>query len=152
MTIQIQAPTAVQTVINDNASLANNTRAAGDYDNGTARDLFAIAYLQVQFDTTAPTAGDIIGYLYNLPGDGEATEIFPEGGDAGLGSNFTPQGHFLVATFVTVDPSTTTDEVLGSLPFSLYPDNNRLVFENVSGQTMDLTWELRIKPFRYQVS
>lgn len=150
--IKYLADTTTQTVIDDNASLATATRAAGDYDNGSELDLFAVAYLTNQYDTTAPSVGDTVAYLYNLPGDGDiTTEVFPEGGDAAIGTDDDPQAIFLVATLVTVNPSITVDEVLASLPFQLYPDGNRFVLKNVSGQTFDATWQLDIKPFKYQV-
>lgn len=150
--IKYLGDTTTQTVIDDNATLGTAARAAGDYDNGTELDLFAVAYLTNQYDATAPSAGDTAAYLYNLPGDGDVTtEVYPEGGDAAIGTDDDPQAIFLVATLVTVNPSITVDEVLASLPFQLYPDGNRFVLKNVSGQTFDLTWQLDIKPFKYQV-
>ncbi len=144
------ADTALQNVIDDDASLSSGSRAAGDYDNGTELDLEAVAYLTVQFDGSAPNVGDTIAHLYNLPGDGAGTEVFPDGGDAALGTDDDPQSIFLVATFVTVNPSTSADEVLASLPFRLYPDGNRFVLKDVSGQTFDSTWQLDIKPSKLQ--
>ena len=151
--IQYLADTALQNVIDDNASLADGSRAAGDYDNSdSARlDLEAVAYLTVQYDGGPPAAGDIVAELYLLPGDGETTEVFPDGGDAGLGTDDTPQAQYLVASFESINPSTSVDEVLGSLPFRLYPDGNRFVLLNTSGQTFDLTWQLDIKPYKRQV-
>ena len=150
--IQLRAPTAVQTVIDDGATLADGGRAAGDYDNGTDLDTHCMAYLTVQWDSGAPSAGEIVGDLFILPGDGEDTEVFPEGGDAGLGTDDTPQAVFRVASFYSVNPSTSVDEVLATPPIPLYPDGNRFVFLNSSGGTFDATWQLDIKPFRYQVS
>ena len=149
--IKLLADTAVQTVIDDNATLANAARAAGDYDNGTELDLEAVAYLTVQYDGGPPTAGDIVAELYVLPGDGAGTEVFPDGGDAGIGTDDTPQAMFLVAVFESVNPSTTVDETLASLPFPMYPDGNRFVILNSSGETFDATWQLDIKPMKRQV-
>ena len=149
--IKLLADTAVQTVIDDNATLANAARAAGDYDNGTELDLEAVAYLTVQYDGGPPTAGDIVAEWYVLPGDGAGTEVFPVGGDAGIGTADTPQAMFLVAVFESVNPSTTVDETLASLPFPMYPDGNRFVILNSSGETFDATWQLDIKPMKRQV-
>lgn len=148
--IKYLADTTTQTVINDDATLATTVRAAGDYDNGTELDLETVAYLTVQWDGTAPTTGDSVAELYNLPGDGAVTEVFPEGGDAAIGTDDDPQGIYLVATLVSVNPSLTVDEVLGTLPFRLYPDGNRFVLKNISGQTFDSTWQLDIKPSKLQ--
>ena len=148
--IKYLADTAVQTVIDDGASLTDGSRAAGDYDNSTELDLEAIAYLTVQFDGGPPTAGDRVADLYILPGDGAGTEVFPDGGDAGLGTDDTPQARWYVGSFETVNPSTTVDETL-AIPVPLYPDGNRFVLLNTSGQTMDSTWQLDIKPIKRQV-
>lgn len=148
--IKLLGDTTTQTVIDDNATLANGSRAAGDYDNSTELDMEAVAYLTVQYDSGPPSAGDNIAELYNLPGDGAGTEVFPEGGDAGLGTDDDPQAIYLVGVFSSINPSLTVDEVLGSLPFRLYPDTNRFVLKNTSGQTFDATWQLDIKPNKYQ--
>lgn len=132
-------------VIDKNASLADAARAAGDYTN-TDRNLWCNAYLTVQFDTTAPVAGDKIGELYLLPGDGEATEVFPQGGDGTVGPDVTPQKIFLVGTFETISPSITVDEELSIPGIQLYAEGNRFVYLNTSGQIMDLTWQLDIRP------
>jgi len=134
-------------VIDDNAALANNVRAAGDFDNDSNKDLYCNVFLKVQFDTTAPSAGFKIAELYVLPGDDAATELFPEGGDAGLGSDFTPQKIFLVGVFETIDPSITTDEELALAGVPLYHSGNRFVLLNTSAQQFDLTWQLDIVPF-----
>ena len=134
-------------VIDDNASLANNVRAAADFDNDGNKDLYCNVFLKVQFDTTAPSANAKIAELYVLPGDDAATELFPEGGDAGLGSDFTPQKIFLVGVFETIDPSITVDEELAMPGVLLYHSGNRFVFLNTSGQIMDSTLQLDIVPF-----
>ena len=90
--IKLLADTALQTVIDDNATLADAARAAGDYDNGTALDLEAVAYLTVQYDTGPPSAGDVVAELYVLPGDGETTEVFPDGGGAGAARHHSRSG------------------------------------------------------------
>jgi len=149
--VKLKADTAVQTVIDDGTTLANAARAAGDYDNGTALDLWCNIYLTVQYDATAPTAGDIVATLWILPGDGAGTEVFPDGGDAGLGTDDDPQGIFFVGSFECVNPSITVDEVLGIPNVQLHPDGNRFVLRNDSGQTFDLTWQLDIKPVKTQV-
>ncbi len=137
-------------VIDDGASLATTVRAAADYDNSAKQDLGCDVYLQVQFDATAPSAGDKIADLYLLPGDGEGTEVFPEGGDAGLGTDVTPQAMLLVGTFETRSPSITVDEILCIPGVSLHGHTNRFVLLNTSGQTFDATWQLSIKPYKLQ--
>jgi len=138
-------------VIDDGASLGTTVRAAGDYDNDTSKFLWCIPKLTVQFDTTAPTALDAIADLYIIPGDGAASEVYAEGGDAGLGTNDTPQVSFYVGTFTTINPSTSTDEVLMLPMIPLYPHGNRFVLENVSGQTFDSTWQLDILPVKLTI-
>lgn len=138
------------TPINDGASLADGVRAAGDYDNSANLDMWCHAYLTVQWDTTPPTAGDIVAELYLLPGDGETSQVFPEGGDAGLGSDKTPQKMFLVGVFETVDPSVSADEVIAIPNIRLSFEGNRFVLLNTSGQTMDSTWQLDIKTYKMQ--
>ncbi len=142
--------TALQTVIDKNASLSNDSRAAGDYDNDTAEDHLAIPYLTVHYDTTAPAAGDLVAELWVLPGDGETTEVFPEGGDGTVGSNVDAQSVFYAGAFESRDPSTSTDEVLALPPHKMYPYGNRYVIKNISGQTFNSTWQLDIKPFKEQ--
>ena len=138
------------TVINDNATLADGARAAGDHDNSSNLDLWCIPYLTVQFDGGPPSVDDEIAELYLLPGDAEASEGYPDGGDSGLGTDDDPQDAFYVGSFHTVNPSTSTDEVLALPPIPLYPHGNRFVLKNVSGQTMDLTWQLDILPYKMQ--
>lgn len=139
-------------VIDDNATLANNTRAAGDYDNDTNKDLFCNVFLTVQYDGGPPTAGDKIAELYILPGDDAATEVFPDGGDAGLGTDDTPQLIHLVGVFESINPSTTVDEELALSGIPLHHSGNRFVILNTSGQTFDSTWQLDIVPFTVTVA
>ena len=139
-------------VINDNATLANGVRAAADYDNDTNKDLWCNVFLTVQWNTTPPTAGDKIGELYIIPGDDAGTEKFPEGGDAGLGTDDTPQRIFLVGVFQSINPSLTVDEILSLTNIPLYHSGNRFVFLNTSGQEMDLTWQLDIVPYTISVA
>ena len=139
-------------VINDNATLGNGVRAAADYDNDANKDLFCNVFLTVQFNTTPPTAGAAIGELYILPGDDAGTELFPEGGDAGLGTDDDPQGLYLVGTFETINPSITVDETLSLAGVPLYHSGNRFVYKNISGQEMDLTWQLDIVPYTITVA
>lgn len=141
---------SLATVINKNAALTNGSRAAGDYDNSTELDAYGEFYLQVQYDTTAPSAGAAVAELYVLPGDGAGTEVFPEGGDGTVGGNRDPQKAFLVHVFESRNPSISADEVLGSPSIPLYGHTNRCVIKNVSGQQFDLTWELRLKPGKSQ--
>lgn len=146
---QLLGDSAVATVIDDNAVLVDGARAAGNYDNSTELDIECVAYLKVQYDGGPPSVGDAIGDLYMLPVfDADTT---PEGGDAGIGTDDTPQAVYLVGVFESINPSTTVDEILGTLPFPLYPSaNNRFVILNTSGQTYDATWELNIKPLKRQ--
>ncbi|MFQ5850893.1 MAG: hypothetical protein ACE5JU_09930 [Candidatus Binatia bacterium] len=147
--IKYLSDSALATIINDDAALANNVRAAADFNNDTELDLGIMYFLQEQFDATAPAANTKIAELYVLPGDGAATELFPEGGDAGLGTDNTPQKRFLVEVFETINPSITVNELLGGVGL-LYPHGNRHVLLNISGQQFDLTWELRGKPYKLQ--
>jgi len=137
-------------VIDDNATLANTVRAAADYDNSVKLDLGCDIYLQVQYDATAPAAGDKIAELYILPGDGEVSEVFPEGGDAGLGTDVTPQAILLVGAFESRSPSITVDEILSIPGVPLYGHTNRFVILNTSGQIFDSTWQVSIKPYKLQ--
>jgi len=141
------APTSV---IDDNATLADGARAAGDYDNSANLDLFCVPYLTVQYDGGPPTANTKVAELYLLPGNADGTEKFPEGGDAGLGTDDDPQACFLVGSFESINPSLTVDEVLALPPVRLYPHGNRFVLKNTSGQTFDLTWQLEIMRFKYE--
>ena len=144
--IQLLRDTSLQTVINDDATLADATRAAGDLDNNTELDLGADCFLQVQWDGTAPTAGDKIAELYVLPEDGAG--VFAEGGDAGLGTDDNPQQIFLVGVFESINPSITVNEILAIPGIPLYGHDNRFVLLNTSGQTFDLTWQLTCKPYK----
>lgn len=148
--IKLLGDTSLVTIINDNATLSDGVRAAADYDNGTELDIWCIPYIEVQWNTTAPTAGDLIADLYVLPGDNGGTPDYPEGGDAGLGTDDTPQAIFKVGSFESVNPSITVDETLALLPFRLYPHVNRFVLLNTSGQEFDLTWELRGVMYKVQ--
>ena len=137
---------AMVVVINDDATLATTVRAAGDFDNSAANQnrIWCVPYLTVQFDSGPPSAGASIADLYVIPGSAEATELYPEGGDAGLGTDDNPQPEFYVGTFKTVNPSLTVDEVLALPALPLYPSGNRFVLTNTSGQTFDSTWQLEI--------
>ena len=139
-------------VINDNATLNNAVRAAADYDNDTNKDLWCNLFLTVQWNSTAPSAGDKIAELYILPGDDAGTEKFPEGGDAGLGTDDDPQKIFLVGVFESINPSLTVDETLALSGIALYHSGNRFVLKNVSGQQFDLTWQLDIVPYTITVA
>lgn len=148
--IKLLDTTALQTIINDNATLADATRAAADYDTGTALDIWCIPYIEVQWDSSLPTAGDLIADLYVLPGDNAGTPDYPEGGDAGLGTDDTPQAIFKVGSFESINPSLTVNEILALRPFRLYPQVNRFVLLNTSGGVFDLTWELRGMMYKLQ--
>ena len=139
------------TAINDDAALSDGSRAAGDVTTGTKGNAsFADAYLTVQFNTTAPSAGTTIAELYLLPGDGEVSQDFPEGGDAGLGSNVDPQKSLLVGVFETRDPSISVDEILIVRGIPLGIGTDRFVLKNVSGQEFDLTWQLDLVLWTYE--
>lgn len=132
------------TVIDDDATLDDGVRAAADLNNKANNDNFCDAYLTVQWNTTAPSAGDIIGELYVIFGDGEASESFPEGGDAGLGTDDTPQKTALVGVFESINPSITVDEELIIKGIQLRDANCRFVLLNTSGQQFDLTFQLDV--------
>lgn len=136
-------------VIDDDATLNDGARAAGDLENDTNKDNFCDAYLTVQWNTTAPSTGAIVAELYVIYGDGEATEAFPEGGDAGLGTDDTPQKRFLVGVFESINPSQSVDEELSIEGIELRPAKNRFVLLNTSGQQFDLTWQLDVVAFKW---
>jgi hypothetical protein len=120
-------------IINDDAALTDTSRAAGDFDN-TDNAEWCDVFLTVQFDTTAPSAGAYIGDLWVLPSDGEGSPDYPEGGDAGLGTDDDPQNIFLMGKFETINPSLSVDETLTIPRVPLNPNENRFVFKNTSGQ------------------
>ncbi len=148
--IKLLADTVRTTVINKGVTLADTFRAAGDYDNSTELDLYCHAYLVLEFNTTAPSAGDSVAELYLLPGDGEVSEVFPEGGDASVGNDVDPQKSLLVGTFETRVPSITTVEELCVPGIPLSFEGNRFVIKNISGKVFEDTWEFRIKPYKLQ--
>lgn len=148
--IKLLGDTSVATVINKDAALADGARAAGDYDNSTELDLSCTAYLDASYGT-APSAGTIVAELYLLPGDGAATEVFPEGGDGTVGNAVDPQGGLLVGVFESRNPGTSTNEILALNAIPLSPHTNRFVVKNVAGQQFDADWELRISPEKTQV-
>jgi len=131
-------------VIDTDTLLADGGRAAATYDNDANKDLYCNAYLTVQYDTTAPSAGDKMGELYVLPGDDAATEAFPEPDEA---TDIDPQKIFLVGVFESRRPSITVDEELVIPGIPLYHSGNRFLFKNTSLQQMDATWQLDIVPF-----
>jgi len=142
--------TPLQTVIDKNAALVTAARVAADYNNSSELDTHCVAFLTVQFDTTAPTAGDPIAELYVLPGNGEVSEVFPQGGDGTVGADVDPQSVFLMGVFETISPSISVDEVVALPNVPLYPAGNRFVLKNTSGQQFDLTYQLDIKPAKFQ--
>lgn len=147
-----QDGTAQTVVIDKNAALTDGSRAAGDYDNSSNGDLYADFFLVVQFDTTAPSAGETIAELYVLHADDSGTPAYPQGGDGTVGSNVDPQRTLMAGVFETRSPSISTDEVLLVSGVPISPRNMRVVIKNVSGQQFDLTWELRMKPYRLQTT
>lgn len=147
---KLKQDTAIQTIIDDNATLANAARSAGDYDNSTALDPFGIFQLTVQYDGGPPAAGTKIADLYIIPGTSTGP-TYADGGDAGLGTDDTPQAIYWVASFQSINPSTTVDEVLGTVEIPLYA-RNRVVVLNTSGQTFDSTWILKMQPVKRQVA
>lgn len=145
------ADSALATVISGGSSLANGNRAAGDYDNSTELDLFCDVFLTGLTFASAPAAGTSVVELYLLPGDGEASESFPEGGDGTVGDDVTPQRALLVGSFETVQPSTTEAEVLCIPNVMLHPHGNRFVIRNFSGQSINSGYAIKIKPRKFQV-
>ena len=133
-------------VIDTNATLADGVRVAKDHDNSTTRAISCAVYLSTRWNTAAPTAGDIVGELSVLPGDGETTESFPSGGDGTIGSNHDPAAKHHVGSFETVNPSTANEEVMAIEGVPLIPGVNRFVFKNTSAQQMANTWYLYIVP------
>ncbi len=140
-------------VINDDAALGNGVRAAADYDNDTNKDLACNVLLTVQWNSISGiAAGDRVMELYILPGDDAGPDVYPEGGDAGLGTNDDPQPILLAGVFTTVNPSVTVDETLSIPGVPLHHSGNRFVVKNISGQEMDLTWHLDIVPYTVTVA
>lgn len=149
--IKYNDATAQTLVINKDASLANGSRAAGNYDNGTALDTHADFFLVVQYDGGPPTAGDTVAILWVLSADDTGTPAYPQGGDGSVGVDVDPQTTLLAGVFETRSPSVTVDEILLLKAVPLGPRENRVVLKNTSGQTFDSTWELRMKPYKMQV-
>jgi len=143
------ADTALQTLNDPGTSLATATRWAFDYDNSADLDLWLLIEVDIQFDTGPPTAGDRVFEVWVIPGDGEGTEKFADGGDASVGTDDDPAMIHFVGEMQTVNPSTGTDEVM-SLVIPLYPDGNRIVLKNVSGSTIDAARIARGKPWAMQ--
>lgn len=137
-------------VINTDATLANNVRAAADYANGTNLDLYADFFLVVTYSGSAPTAGTIVGELYVLPSDGAGSPAYPQGGSATVGTDVDPQKSLLRGVFESRSPSTSVAEILAVTGVPLAPRGNRIVFKNTSGRTFANTWELRMKTYRLQ--
>jgi hypothetical protein len=130
-------------IIDVNATLATATRIAKTLtaaQKGNA--IFADFYLTLQYDGGPPTAGATIAELYLVPGDGETSEHFAQGGDGTVGADVDPQKALLVGTFETRSPSVTVDEVLVVRSVELGIGTDRIVLKNVSGQTFDSTWQL----------
>lgn len=143
------------TLLDTNATLANNVRKAALFDNSlaaNAESLFADFFLTVSFDTTAPAAGDSVGNLSLLPSTDEATARFPTGGDGTVGGDFDPQGVFLVGTFEARNPGLdASTEILAIGGVALYQGEQRVVLKNVSGQTISLEWQLEAKIYKLEV-
>ena len=133
-------------VIDDGTTLATGVRAAGDYNNDANKDLYCNVYLRVTY-SVAPVANAKAAELYVLPGDDAGPDTYPEGGDAGLGTNDTPQKIFLVGVFETINPSTSVEEQLALPGVPLHHSGNRFVILNTSLQTFAATWDLDIVPF-----
>lgn len=136
-------------------TLVDGSRKAADYDVGGATPdeaLFADFFLTISTDTTAATAGDIMGELYLLPSTDEGTERYPTGGDGTVGGDFDPQGILLVGTFEARDPGTDANTevlVIGGVP--LYQGKVRVVFKNTSGKTISLEWQMEAKVYTQAV-
>lgn len=143
-------PRSPSIIINTDATLADATRKAVAYNNSVG-DRFADFFLDVEYETSLPTAGAIIGELFLLPGDGAGTEEFAEGGDGTIGSNVDPQKIHQVGFFETRNPSLTVNEILVIPAVQLYPANGRVVIKNVAGRAYGATWELRIRPYTEQI-
>lgn len=144
------ARTARATVINKDATLDDGVRAAADLDNSTHKDNFCDAYLTVQWNTTAPSAGDKIAELFVIFSDGEVSPAFPEGGDGTVGTDDTPQRRHFVGAFESINPSLTVDEELLIQGIDLRPVAGcRFVLLNTSGQQFDLTWQLDVVGYKW---
>lgn len=129
-------------------ALASGARRAADYSNASNLAIWCDLYWEGQFNTAAPAVGDRIADIYLLPGDGEATEGFPEGGDGTVGSDDNPQALFRKGTLESINPSITVDERLCVGGILLHGGTNRFVLQNTDDQTMDMT-EVYIIPYRY---
>lgn len=143
--------TGATVVINTDATLADGSRAAADYDNGTELDLVCDVWLEnFHFDTSAPSAGAEVAELYVLRSKPDDS-TFPEGGDGTTGDNVDPQQVHYIDSFETREPSTTVEETLALYDVPLGPHTNRLVIKNVSGQTFTSTWQVSVVPHKQQV-
>ena len=86
-----------------------------------------------------------------MPSDDEGTPVYPTGGDGTVGGDFNPQGDLLVGEFEARDPGLdVSTEVLVIAGVQLYQGKQRVVFQNVSGQTISEEWQLDVKTYRLQ--
>lgn len=132
------------------ASLADAARKGAAFANGTNKDIYGDLFLSLKYDTSAPAAGTKVAEVYLLPGNGDATELFPEGGDGTVGSNVDPQKVLLVGALESRNPSTTVNEVLTVPGVVLPPGNSRIVLKNTSGKTINSNYALTLKPYEPQ--
>lgn len=146
----IYLPRTPSIIMDTNATLSDPGRKAVAYNNSNG-DQYADFFLDVEYETSLPTAGAIVGELFLLPGDGAGTEEFAEGGDGTVGSNVDPQKIHQVGFFETRNPSLTVIETLVIAAVQLYPANGRIVIKNVAGRPYGALWELRIRPYTLQV-
>ena len=144
--------TGVQTVISSGSALSNLNREAALYTNDTEADLICDVFLTLSYNATSlPTAYDDVADLYVLQGDGAATEVFPEGGDGTVGTNDDPQREHYRGTFQTINPSDTVTETISLINVPIGPHGNRFVIKNISGNTWDATWTLKIRPDKIEI-
>jgi hypothetical protein len=116
--------------------IASAARKAVDYDNRISGSQITAnhggyVFASIRYTNITGIAGTEVLELFIMPGNGQDPEVFPEGGDASLGSNFDPQDIWSVGSFQSVTPSTTETEVL-ALWVDLPPGNCRFVFKNLT--------------------
>lgn len=150
--LEYQDSTAPTAVITTGGTLADQARTLGSYDNTVNLDLYADAFLTVQYDSSFPAAGVAVAELYMLPADSVGgSPNFPVGGDGTGGSaNVDPQKSLLVGVFETRNGSTSATETLAIIGIPLCPRTMRWVVKNISGKTMHQGLALKLKPYKLQ--
>ena len=139
-------------IISSGELITDGNRRVGDYDNnGRTNDVF-IPILSLRFDSSVVASGSSVVDLYQIPGSGTgiSNESYPfaGGGDGIIGENIDPSASMFVGSFNTIKPSATEVEFLALPEITLYPDGNRFIIKNISGQTFHGETQFDIKTSR----